>query len=439
MQVLVLARRLPPRCATPAFVSRACQHFLTAAPAVASLPTLTLAICLTGVVSDGCGGGGCVARRGAEGCLGPILLQRGGDAAAGANLEPMDDIVHAVAAWWAGVQNATGELLSHLHLPIPLSGGGGGGLGSAHDAHTANASSVDGKDQGTGEAGAGGGKAQSGCLPLPLPAPSSCLPSLAFLWGGRGGSEEKAQQADVFEGDGAGTEPEELTDEAINDDLVNKILRICDKAEWTQISNDDGIRVWRTSLPPDLAVGGQPLGKTSQFYAIMAQGILDAPPAQVHKYFIDNSRVHEYNEYCKEIKDLEQIDANTKITWSASGKVGPFKERDFVTRVHYRTLPDGTLVIANRRQESELAPSSERYLRMEIMVGGNIIRCVEGDASKTHFTVLTHVNPGGVAETRLGAMILNSAAASGPLKFIHGLRKVPLSHPRAHHSCTLAL
>lgn len=78
-----------------------------------------------------------------------------------------------------------------------------------------------------------------------------------------------------------------------------------------------------------------------------------------------------------------------------------------------------------------MAPSSERYLRMEIMVGGNIIRRVEGDDSKTHFTVLTHVNPGGVAETRLGAMILNSAAASGPLKFIHGLRKVAPAPPGA--------
>ena len=43
-----------------------------------------------------------------------------------------------------------------------------------------------------------------------------------------------------------------------------------------------------------------------------------------------------------------------------------------------------------------------------------------GDSSRTHFTVLTHVNPGGVANTRLGIMILNSAAATGPIKFIHG-------------------
>jgi len=36
--------------------------------------------------------------------------------------------------------------------------------------------------------------------------------------------------------------------------------------------------------------------------------------------------------------------------------------------------------------------------------------------------VLTHVNPGGVADSRLGSMILNSQAANGPLKFISSLR-----------------
>ena len=181
-------------------------------------------------------------------------------------------------------------------------------------------------------------------------------------------------------------------------------------------------------------------------------------------------------------------------------QVGPFKERDFVTRVHYRTLADGTLVVANRAERSSKAPVSERYLRMEIMVGGNIIRPIDSDPTRTNFTVcdrcmcvcvcvcvcvclcvcvcvcvcmcvcecmcvcvcecmcvcvclfscawaranthtmvsmqvvilqssnpgcpptaniqthiqvITHVNPGGVADTRLGAMILNAAAASG--------------------------
>ena len=55
---------------------------------------------------------------------------------------------------------------------------------------------------------------------------------------------------------------------------------------------------------------------------------------------------------------------------------------------------------------------------MEIVLGGNVMRAIPGRKDRTQFTMLTHVNPGGVAETRLGTMIMNSAAANGPTKFV---------------------
>jgi len=241
-------------------------------------------------------------------------------------------------------------------------------------------------------------------------------------------ADEGAKNAGLLKGKG-GDEGKELTGlDAVNDDLVEKILTICSEASWTQISDSDGIKVWRTMLPDSLLVAGRPLGPSAKFYCVMSSGVLDAPPEQVYTYFVDNSRVHEYNEFCKQVKDLEYLDANTKITWSASGRVGPFKERDFVTRVHYRTAPDGSLIIANRAETHPTAPETDRFLRMEIMIGGNVLRPVREedgslDHSRTNITVLTHVNPGGIAETRLGTMILNSAAASGPIKFIQGLRQ----------------
>lgn len=67
--------------------------------------------------------------------------------------------------------------------------------------------------------------------------------------------------------------------------------------------------------------------------------------------------LQEYNEFCAQIRDLEQLSEDTKLTWSASARIGPFKERDFVTRVHYRTLPDGTRLVANRAENSSCAPS----------------------------------------------------------------------------------
>jgi hypothetical protein len=322
----------------------------------------------------------------AEGCLGPILLQRAGEAAGrGEGLEQLD-VLAAVSAWWSGVTNASLELLGHMHLALP----GGDEAAASEPGAAANSSSADAVDDARGEGCSSSAAGKSAAVARCLPSLASCLPLGRLL--GSSGSPAGGVQAAMFDDDAAGAglgkAAEELSSDAINDDLVSKVLKICDNAEWTPISNDDGIKVWRTSLPPDLAVGGQPLGKTSQFYAIMAQGILDAPPHQVHTYFIDNSRVREYNEYCKEIKDLEQIDANTKITWSASGKVGPFKERDFVTRVHYRTLPDGLASFPPPRPASSL-PGTALPLQLDVRAHTQ----PRDTHAHTHARAHTHTHP----------------------------------------------
>lgn len=59
----------------------------------------------------------------------------------------------------------------------------------------------------------------------------------------------------------------------------------------------------------------------------------------------------EYNDNCRQVKDLERFSPDTKVSWAASPRYGPFKSRDFVTIVHYRTLEDGTMVVVNRPVE----------------------------------------------------------------------------------------
>ncbi|CAM9390375.1 unnamed protein product, partial [Discosporangium mesarthrocarpum] len=63
----------------------------------------------------------------------------------------------------------------------------------------------------------------------------------------------------------------------------------------------------------------------------------------------------EYNDNCKEVEDLEYLAPTTKVTWAATPRYGPFKARDFVTIVHYRTLADGTMVVVNRPIEHDKA------------------------------------------------------------------------------------
>ncbi|CAN0423655.1 unnamed protein product, partial [Hapterophycus canaliculatus] len=96
--------------------------------------------------------------------------------------------------------------------------------------------------------------------------------------------------------------------------------------------------------------------------------IISVPPEVVYLLFADNSRVREYNEHCREVKDLEVLSQDSKITWAASGRMGPFKARDFCTLVHFRTLSDGTLAQVSRPVEHPAAPRSSRYVRSEILL-----------------------------------------------------------------------
>lgn len=132
---------------------------------------------------------------------------------------------------------------------------------------------------------------------------------------------------------------------SVNEELVQAALSITKSDKWEEVVNSDGVRVWRQFLDPNLVIAGERLGKSAQFAAIKAQGIIDAPLDTVYDLFTDNARVSEYNEYCKEVEDLQWLDPTTKVTYSSTGR--PWC-RDFVTRVHYRLLEDNVRLIVNR-------------------------------------------------------------------------------------------
>ena len=142
---------------------------------------------------------------------------------------------------------------------------------------------------------------------------------------------------------------------------------------------------------------------------------------QVYSLFVDNKRVHEYNEYCKDVQDLEWLDEHTKVTYSLTGR--PWS-RDFVTRVHYHTLADSTRVIVNRAEDHPLAPPRPNYTRMTMPLGANILRPASGDPTKTDVTLITHVNPGGFAQTHFGAMVTNRLSTDSPRQFLVKLNSV---------------
>eukprot|EP00287_Rhodomonas_sp_CCMP768_P003220 CAMPEP_0196721156 /NCGR_PEP_ID=MMETSP1091-20130531/3811_1 /TAXON_ID=302021 /ORGANISM="Rhodomonas sp., Strain CCMP768" /LENGTH=64 /DNA_ID=CAMNT_0042062573 /DNA_START=33 /DNA_END=227 /DNA_ORIENTATION=- len=59
------------------------------------------------------------------------------------------------------------------------------------------------------------------------------------------------------------------------------------------------------------------------------------------------------------------------------------------------------------------------------------MRPVQGDPSRTHFTTVGHINPGGAADTPLGAQLANKICIHGPVSFVRRLELAAQKSPSA--------
>jgi hypothetical protein len=78
----------------------------------------------------------------------------------------------------------------------------------------------------------------------------------------------------------------------------------------------------------------------------------------------------------------------------------------------------------HRGEEHRLAPVKKGITRMEMTIAANVLRPHPSDPSKTELTLLTHVNPGGLANTQFGAMVTNRLSAESPRQFIRKFNEV---------------
>ncbi len=83
-----------------------------------------------------------------------------------------------------------------------------------------------------------------------------------------------------------------------------------------------------------------------------------------------------------------------------------------------------TYIHAYRGEEHKLAPLKKGITRMEMTIAANVMRPAPSDPSKTELTLLTHVNPGGLANTQFGAMVTNRLSAESPRLFIKKFNEV---------------
>ena len=109
----------------------------------------------------------------------------------------------------------------------------------------------------------------------------------------------------------------------VNDGLVQASMDLFADQDWEQVSSDAGIDVWRKYLSPDLQIADRRVDRASKFAVVKARAVIDAPVEQVYDLFTDNSRVSEYNAYCKDVRDHAWRDESTKVTQSSPPPLPP--------------------------------------------------------------------------------------------------------------------
>jgi len=228
-----------------------------------------------------------------------------------------------------------------------------------------------------------------------------------------------------------------------------------DESLWTEVTRnqegavDDGLpiaegkhrltRVWRTYTDMRRYDASSDNRLVSDVPTILSRSVLDASPEEAFALFCDNDRVHEYNENCQELVDIEDLDHMTKVNWCATGSFGPFKARDFVSLVRHKIMGGGEYAsVASNVVHSNLPPAT-KYVRSEIVLSATFFRPVPGNPQKTVIVQMTQVGSlGGAADSALAKRISTNLQEQAPIDFMRKFNRALLSTPRPRKSTASA-
>ena len=163
----------------------------------------------------------------------------------------------------------------------------------------------------------------------------------------------------------------------------------------------------------------------SPFDELRGNGILDAPPAKVLALLQSGEAetIRLYNPMYDQGYDLQQLDAQTKISYGTARSIFPFKPRDTVTRVAERQLGNGTSVLVLHAVDHDDKPVTSAFVRAKILRGMHLMQPVPRAAGKTNFTFTQQINAGGI----IPAWLMNALIAQDAVQFVQRLGKVSAS------------
>lgn len=180
---------------------------------------------------------------------------------------------------------------------------------------------------------------------------------------------------------------------------------------WTLCVERDGVRVWRRTVPG------------SSYDEIRGNGLIKAPPKAVLSLLRqgDEETIRTYNPMYDSGHDLEQLDANTKVSYGAVRAIFPFKPRDTVTRIAFREVPQlqpasATAILQHAVVHPDMPPR-KGYVRAELLRGVFVVQNVPRQPGVTNFTFTQQVNAGGI----IPAWLMNTLIAQDAVVFVKRL------------------
>lgn len=217
-------------------------------------------------------------------------------------------------------------------------------------------------------------------------------------------------------------------------DLVMDLQRSTGSGWKHVVTTKSGVTVERRKMPTGSYTIASDAAAGAKHAGVKTTGVIKAPPEKIFKLFINNDRVREYNEHIVQVVDVDGIvpvqktEAKspkqwTKLAWSSSPKYGPLKARDFLSVVHFHKREDGSFVIINRPGYLSFYPVVKRFARATVLLAGNVIEPHPSNPEWSCVTQIAHVNPGGLADSKVIAKMINALCAKGPPAFFSGLEK----------------
>lgn len=175
----------------------------------------------------------------------------------------------------------------------------------------------------------------------------------------------------------------------------------------------------------------------SQLPCIKTRAIIPMSPKRLAELLMDSTKVLLYNKMSlgrTDIVTLSQGVDSTGILLEGETKIVKNRTKppltngrimEFHTLMHARKLKHeegkGYIVVSRAvpNKKGRTDQDNDKIIHSEIILGANLLRCVEGEENKTDFTGVTHVNAPNVP-----LLLAGKVGIKGAVDFVHDIRSL---------------